>query len=60
MEHEEKEIVIKRKIWVKFGEDKNWHISKSSGFYPDVDTWTPEELRIFLKANSDVEPVLMY
>ena len=60
MEHEEKEIVIKRKIWVKYGEDKNWHISKSSGFYPDVLTWTPEELRIFLKENSDVEPVLMY
>ena len=60
MEHEEKEIVIKRKIWVKFGEDKNWHIIKSSGWYPEATEWTPEEFRIFLKENCDIEPVLTY
>jgi len=57
---EQEEKPVKLKIWVKFGHDRVWHIVKSSGFYPSAVEWTPEELRVFLNENKDVEPVLMY
>jgi len=57
---EQEEKPIKLKIWVKFGNDGVWHLTKSSGFMPSTNVWTPEELRIFLNENKDVEPVLMY
>lgn len=51
---------MKRKLWLKFKEDKLWHVQKSSGFYPEKEVFSPEELRDFLTLNDDVEPVLMY
>lgn len=61
MEQEQQEPKpIKRKIWVTYKEDKLWHVTKASGFYPVEVAFSPEDLRVFLKENDDVEPVLTY
>lgn len=40
--------------------NKKWEVLNAKGFYPDVDAYTIEELRLFLRANEDVKPNLMY
>lgn len=60
---EEKEVVIKRKIWVERKGQLTgniWALQKAQGFKPDVESWTDQELEVFLKENNDIEPVLTY
>lgn len=56
----EKEPVIKLKVWVTEAVKGKWVLKKASGFKPSQTEWTDEELNIFLKENSDVEPILTY
>lgn len=62
-EEQEKEIVIKRKIWAdrkSTDTGARWLLVKAQGFKPDVESWTDKELDLFLRDNPDVEPVLKY
>ncbi len=63
MEHEEKEVILKRKLWVKWSSLKDnhkWEIIKAQGFYPTEESWTADELRAYLRENDDIEIHLSY
>lgn len=60
---EEKEVVLKRKLWVKWftdGKTGRWVSTKAQGFYPESESWSADDLRAFLKENSDVDVHLNY
>ncbi len=58
---EEKEVILKRKVWVKWNQAvREWLIIKAQGFYPLEEGWTSDELREFLKENDDVDIHLTY
>jgi hypothetical protein len=56
----EKEVVIKKKIWLSLHVGGMWQVTKVQGFFPVKNVFTEEELRDFLTLNDDVEPVLTY
>ena len=57
----EKEIVIKKELKVKFNNSiQKWEVVNAKGFYPEVEMWSKEELRVFLRANDDIKINLVY
>lgn len=57
--NEEKEM--KREFKLKLNVQTNtWQVIGAKGFYPEKDVFTKEELRVFLRENDDIKPILVY